>query len=148
MASISAGRPADDGSPRYVVNYRDPEGRQRRKTFRRKAEAVAFRNTVEADKLRGTYLDVDAGKLSFRTYAEEWFISDVAVMRRTANPAQEPALGNECRPESVSPRSSMPIPAAVAVPHGRRSPSRIRQPSSANSRWRSRSVLSADDQPA
>lgn len=75
MASISAGRPADDGSPRYVVNYRDPEGRQRRKTFRRKAEAVAFRNTVEADKLRGTYLDVDAGKLSFRTYAEEWLES-------------------------------------------------------------------------
>ena len=35
MASISTGRPADDGSPRYVVNYRDPEGRQRRKTFRR-----------------------------------------------------------------------------------------------------------------
>ncbi|PRY62713.1 hypothetical protein BCF74_104149 [Knoellia remsis] len=44
MASISSGRPSDDGSPRYVVNYRDPEGRQRRKTFRRKAEAVAFRN--------------------------------------------------------------------------------------------------------
>lgn len=75
MASVSAGRPADDGRPRYVVNYRDPEGRQRRKTFRRKAEAVAFRNTVEADKLRGTYLDVDAGRTSFRTYAEEWLES-------------------------------------------------------------------------
>lgn len=75
MASISSGRPADDGSPRYVVNYRDPEGRQRRKTFRRKAEAVAFRNTVEADKLRGTYLDVDAGKVSFRAYADEWLES-------------------------------------------------------------------------
>ncbi len=44
MASISPGKPAHDGRPRYVVNYRDPEGRQRRKTFRRKAEAVAFRN--------------------------------------------------------------------------------------------------------
>lgn len=75
MASISPGRPADDGSPRYVVNYRDPEGRQRRKTFRRKAEAVAFRNTVEADKLRGTYLDVSAGRISFRAYAEEWLDS-------------------------------------------------------------------------
>ncbi|WP_148615126.1 site-specific integrase [Nocardioides rubriscoriae] len=75
MASISSGRPADDGSPRYVVNYRDPEGRQRRKTFRRKAEAAAFRNTVEADKLRGTYLDVDAGRISFRAYAEGWLDS-------------------------------------------------------------------------
>lgn len=75
MASLSAGRPAEDGSPRYVVNYRDPEGRQRRKTFRRKAEAVAFRNTVEADKLRGTYLDVDAGRITFRVYADEWLKS-------------------------------------------------------------------------
>ena len=74
MASVSTGR-AGDGSPRYVVNYRDPEDRQRRKTFRRKAQAVAFRNTVEADKLRGTYLDVDAGRISFRTYADEWLAS-------------------------------------------------------------------------
>jgi len=59
MASTSTSRPADDGNSRYVVNYRDPEGRQRRKRFRRRAEAVAFRNSVEADKLRGTYRDVD-----------------------------------------------------------------------------------------
>lgn len=75
MASVSTGRPAADGTPRYVVNYRDPEGRQRRKTFRRKTEAVAFRNTVEADKLRGTYLDVDAGRVSFRAYSDEWLAS-------------------------------------------------------------------------
>ncbi|WP_162794423.1 hypothetical protein [Nocardioides houyundeii] len=59
MASISTGKPAADGTPRYVVNYRDTADRQRRKTFARKAEAVAFANTVEADKLHGTYLDVD-----------------------------------------------------------------------------------------
>ena len=71
MASISSTR-ASDGSPRYVVNYRDPEDRQRRKSFRKKADAEAFRNTVEADKLRGTYLDVDAGRVTFRDYAAEW----------------------------------------------------------------------------
>lgn len=71
MASISTSR-ADDGTPRYVVNYRDPEHRQRRKTFRRKAEAEAFRHTVEADKLRGTYVDVDAGRVTFAEYAAEW----------------------------------------------------------------------------
>jgi integrase len=71
MASISASR-ASDGSPRYVVNYRDPEDRGRRKSFRKKADAEAFRNTVEADKLRGTYLDVDAGRVTFRDYAAEW----------------------------------------------------------------------------
>ena len=71
MASISASR-ASDGSPRYVVNYRDPDERQRRKSFRRKTDAEAFRSTVEADKLRGTYLDIDAGRVTFRAYAAEW----------------------------------------------------------------------------
>lgn len=74
MASISSTR-ASDGSPRYVVNYRDPEDRQRRKSFRKKADAEAFRNTVEADKLRGTYLDVDAGRVTFRDYAAGWLAS-------------------------------------------------------------------------
>lgn len=71
MASITTKR-GSDGSPRYVVNYRDPEDRQRRKSFNRKADAEAFRNTVEADKLRGTYLDVDAGRVTFRDYAAQW----------------------------------------------------------------------------
>ena len=75
MASISSTR-ASDGSPRYVVNYRDPENRQRRKSFRKKADAEAFRNTVEADKLRGTYLEVDAGRVTFRDYATEWLAQD------------------------------------------------------------------------
>lgn len=75
MASLNTGRPGPDDKPRYVVNYRDAEGRQRRKTFRRKAEAVAFRNVVEADKLRGTYLDIDAGKVTFRAHAEVWLES-------------------------------------------------------------------------
>ena len=71
MASISSER-ASDGSPRYVVNYRDPANRQRRKSFRRKAEAERFRNLVEADKARGTYLDVDAGRVTFAAFAAEW----------------------------------------------------------------------------
>lgn len=75
MASLSTAAPGPDGRPRYVVNYRDPDGRQRRKTFRRKADAVAFRNVVEADKLRGTYLDVDAGRITFRAHAENWLAS-------------------------------------------------------------------------
>lgn len=71
MASLTTAH-SSDGSPRYVVNYRDPDNRQRRKTFRRKAEADAFRSTVEADKLRGTYIDVEAGRVTFGEYAAEW----------------------------------------------------------------------------
>ncbi len=41
VASLSVAKSAEDGKPRYVVNY----------------------------------LDVDAGRISFRTYAEEWLAS-------------------------------------------------------------------------
>lgn len=71
MASITEGR-GSDGKPRYIVNYREPDGRQRRKTFRKKGAASAFANTVEADKLRGAYIDPDAGRISFRKYAWDW----------------------------------------------------------------------------
>lgn len=71
MASLTTTK-ANDGTPRYVVNYRDLDNRQRRKSFRRKADAEAFRSTVEADKLRGTYIDIDAGRVTFAEYAVEW----------------------------------------------------------------------------
>lgn len=71
MASLTTTQ-ANDDSPRYVVNYRDLDHHQRRKSFRRKADAEAFRSTVEADKLRGSYIDLDAGRVTFAEYAAEW----------------------------------------------------------------------------
>lgn len=60
---------------RYDVSYREPDGRQRMKTFRRRADAERFSSTVEADVLRGTYLDPDASRITLRRYAEEWLAS-------------------------------------------------------------------------
>ena len=63
MASVRK-RLIPDGSKRYDVVYRDLDGRQRWKTYRRKVDTEAFANTVEADKLRGcSYTDPDAGKV-------------------------------------------------------------------------------------
>lgn len=70
MASISkrmVGR-----EPRYDVNYREPDGRKRRKTFTKKVDAEAFAKAVETDKIRGAYIDPDAGRITFKKYAEEW----------------------------------------------------------------------------
>jgi hypothetical protein len=50
------------GSKRYDVVYCDLDGRQRWKTYRRKVDAEAFANMVEADKVRGSYIDPDAGR--------------------------------------------------------------------------------------
>ena len=58
MASISVRR-ADDGSPRYDVNYREPDGRQRRKAFRRKAEAEAWEATRAAREAAAAADDAD-----------------------------------------------------------------------------------------
>lgn len=68
MASI-AKRTVKDGSVRYDVVYRDPDNRQRRKTFTRKVDAARFAATVEADKARGDYLDPDGGRVTFGAYA-------------------------------------------------------------------------------
>jgi integrase len=70
MASIS--KREVGGKPRYDVSYREPDGRQRMKTFTKKADAERFKSTVEADVLRGAYLDPDAGRITFKKYAEEW----------------------------------------------------------------------------
>ncbi|MCL2090684.1 MAG: site-specific integrase [Micrococcales bacterium] len=70
MASII--RREVGGKPRYDVKYREPDGRQRKKTFTRRADADTFAATVEADKIRGSYIDPDAGKVTFAEYAEEW----------------------------------------------------------------------------
>jgi integrase len=61
-----------DGSVRYDVIYRDPDGRQRVKTYRKKRSALAFANTTEADKQRGQWIDPAAGKVTFEAHAREW----------------------------------------------------------------------------
>src|SRR5688500_9608657 len=69
MASIR--RRPDRPKPWEAV-YRDPDGRQRTRSFARKVEAQQFLTTIEADKLRGSYVDPSAGKVTFRVFAEQW----------------------------------------------------------------------------
>jgi integrase len=60
---------------KWVVRYREPGGRsasQRERTFRRRAEAEAFRAKVEHDKLQGLYVDPHAARVTFGQYANEW----------------------------------------------------------------------------
>jgi integrase len=59
---------------RYRVRYIGPDGRERSKSFpdRAKRDAEAFLVSVESDKLRGSYVDPAAGRVTFTEYAEEW----------------------------------------------------------------------------
>lgn len=55
----------------YDVRFRDPDGRQRRKTFAKKGDADRFAATVEADKLRGQYVD-HSDRTTVAEYARAW----------------------------------------------------------------------------
>lgn len=57
----------------YKVRYRDPDRRERSKTFLRKIDAEEFARSVETDIRRGDYLDPAAGKVTLNEWADEWF---------------------------------------------------------------------------
>lgn len=94
MASISKRQVGD--RPRYDVNYREPDGRRRRKTFHKKADADKFAAQVEADKARGVYVDPDAGKTTFQHYAERWL--EAQTFDRTSREAVEMQLRRHVYP--------------------------------------------------
>lgn len=56
----------------WVVRWRDPDDKQKSKTFVRKVDAERFRDAVAGDLVRGLYIDPDAGKVAFRKYAGQW----------------------------------------------------------------------------
>lgn len=56
----------------YRVRWRGPDGKERNKSFKRKVDADRFAATVSADLVRGQYIDPDAGKILFETYARKW----------------------------------------------------------------------------
>ncbi|GAB3157118.1 hypothetical protein GCM10027290_56860 [Micromonospora sonneratiae] len=59
---------------RYRVRYIGPDGRERSQSFpdRSKRDAEAFLVSTETDKLRGSYVDPVAGRMTFAEYAESW----------------------------------------------------------------------------
>lgn len=62
---------------RWRARYRGPDGREKSKTFDRKADAERFLTGVEHSKLVGSYVDPDAGRITFGAYAEGWLATRV-----------------------------------------------------------------------
>ncbi|MBG6069368.1 tyrosine-type recombinase/integrase [Micromonospora ureilytica] len=59
---------------RYRVRYLAPDGKEKSQSFpdKKKRDAQAFLANVQADILKGTYVDPDAGRTTFKQYADEW----------------------------------------------------------------------------
>jgi integrase len=72
-----------DGKLSWRVRYRDPQGKQRNKSFARKVDASAFAATVETSKLTGSYVAPSAGKVTVGGLAAVWLDTKVALKPST-----------------------------------------------------------------
>ncbi|MGW1677822.1 tyrosine-type recombinase/integrase [Saccharopolyspora sp. NPDC002376] len=57
---------------KWRANWRDPEGKQRAKTFRTKREANTFLAQMETQKAQGSYVSPHAGRVLFGEHAQRW----------------------------------------------------------------------------
>lgn len=58
---------------RWRARWREyPGGPQRTRTFQRKIDAEQFLDQVRGDLVRGSYIDPDAGRQTFESFADEW----------------------------------------------------------------------------
>lgn len=73
------------GEGRYRARYRDPLGRQRSKTFGRKADAQRFLLEMESDKACGGWIDPRGAELPLAAWAEEFML----LCRRLAPTTQD-----------------------------------------------------------
>jgi len=76
MASIKK-RP--DG--RYRARYRDPDGREHARHFVLRKDAERWLDSVRGDLVAGTYVDPDAGRRTFGSYAVDWQACQTAPAR-------------------------------------------------------------------
>ncbi|MDQ3756493.1 MAG: hypothetical protein M3394_01425, partial [Actinomycetota bacterium] len=60
------------GPGRWRARYRDPEGREKSRTFERKVDAENFLDSVRGELVHGTYIDPDASRQTFESFADEW----------------------------------------------------------------------------
>jgi hypothetical protein len=60
---------------RWRARYRDAEGRQRSRSFARRPDAVRFLTLVQADLLRGSYVDPGRSRTALSAYASTWLES-------------------------------------------------------------------------
>jgi integrase len=59
------------GPKRYRARYVDPSGKECSRTFARKVDAERFLTAMESDKLRGAYVDPNAGRVTFGSVADK-----------------------------------------------------------------------------
>ena len=78
----------------YVARYRTPNGSERSKSFKRKVDAERFLTIIEADKMRGAWVDPRLGKTTLASWAEDFAATTTHLRPSTrALAARDPQQG-------------------------------------------------------
>jgi integrase len=67
----------------WRARYRDPQGRSRRETFRRKGDAQRFLENAGVDMQRGSWVDPQLGRVTLAEWVEEWWTTAVHLRPST-----------------------------------------------------------------
>lgn len=92
MAHITK-RTTAGGESRYDVRWK-ALGRSQTKTFKRRADADAFRRALEADELRGVVVDVRRSSSPFGDFATAWLATRRRADGRPLTPATRALYGD------------------------------------------------------
>jgi integrase len=87
-----------DGRQTWLTRWRDPAGMQHKRTFGRKIDAERALISVESSKLRGSYIDPAAGKITLRTYVEDRWLPALIHVRPTTDELYRAHLRNHLLP--------------------------------------------------
>jgi len=116
----------------WRARYRDAQGQEHSRHFARKLEAQRWLDEVTAAVVTGAYVDPNAGKQTFREYAEHWRSIQVhrpatvayteTMLRRHAYPALGETPLSKLQPSQiqawVKTMSTTLAPSTVGVVHG------------------------------
>lgn len=80
-----------DGRPHtsWRARYRDPSGRERSRSFDRKIDAERFLTSIEGAKLKGEWIDPEAGKVAFAEFAPRWLRTKAGKKAKTRHGYEE-----------------------------------------------------------
>ena len=81
MAKVS--KRVRDGKVTWLVRWRDPDAKQRSKSFKKKSDADRYRTSIEASLNTGSYVDPASGRIKLGEWADPWVKSQVQLKPST-----------------------------------------------------------------
>ncbi len=78
-------RPGKPSLITWEARWREPDGRQRKRTFTKKSDADRYATSIESRLLTGSYVDHTAGRTTVGQYAEVWLGRQVQLAASTRN---------------------------------------------------------------